>query len=127
MALNVRAFFPDSEIYSSGAITIRDVSQPLTLQIVPETGNPYDIKIIFSRVEGKDGSVTWAVAEKGLDITIINFDSPWGLTMHYPVPLGTYGGRSLLLDFVVYTLGDQPASAPKLFCYTLRTGSLSDG
>jgi hypothetical protein len=127
MTLNVRAFFPDSEIYSSGAITIRDIPQSLTIQMSPETGNPYDIKITFSHVEGKDSTVNWAVAERGLNINIINFDSAWGLTTHYPVPLGTYAGRSLLLDFVVYTLGNQPASAPKLFCYTLRAGSPSDG
>ena len=106
-SLKVRAFFPDSEIYSSGAITIRGIPhpQPLTIQIIPETGNPYDIKITFSYLEGKDSAVNWAVVEGGLNIDIINFNSPWGLTTHYPVPLGTYGGRSLLLDFVVYTVG----------------------
>jgi hypothetical protein len=76
MTLNVRASFPDSEIYSSGAITIRG-HQPLTLQIVPSTGNPYDIEISFSKIEGKEGSVRWTVVDKGLDIDIINFDSPW--------------------------------------------------
>jgi hypothetical protein len=123
--LTVRTFFPDSEIYSSGAITIRDFQKPLTIQILPpETGVPYDIKVTFSRIEGKDGSVDWSIADRGLNLNLINFDSPLGLTMHNPVPLGTYDGKPLLLDFVVYTLGDS-ATAPKLFCYTLRAGSLS--
>jgi hypothetical protein len=91
--LSVRAFFPDSEIYNSGVVTIRDIRQPLTIQILPETGNPYDIKITFTYVEGKDSSVNWTIAKSGLNIDIINFNSPWGLTMHYPVPLGTYAGR----------------------------------
>jgi hypothetical protein len=127
MALTVRAFFPDSEIYSSGVITIRDILKPLTIQIIPEMGNAYDIKLTFLRIEGKESWVNWVVAERGLDIDIINFDSSLGLTMHHPVPLGTYGGRPLLLDFVVYTLGNEPATAPKLFCYTLRAGTLSHG
>jgi hypothetical protein len=79
-ALRVRAFFPDSEIYASGVVTIRDIRLPLTIQILPETGSPYDIKIIFSYLEGKDSSVNWSVAEKGLNIDIINFNSSWGLT-----------------------------------------------
>src|ERR1700730_3395105 len=94
MPVTVRTFSSKSEIYSSGAITVRDL-QPLIIQITAETGAPYDIRLIFSRIEGQEGgSVKWAVAESGgMDISIVNFDSPYGLTMHAPINVGHYEGK----------------------------------
>jgi hypothetical protein len=127
MPVTVRTFFSESEIYGSGAITVRDL-QPLTIQIIPVTGNPYDIRLIFSRLEGQEGSVQWTVAESGgINITIVNFDSTYGLTPYGPINVGYYEGREILLDFIIYTLGHEPRTSPKLFCYTLRAGNLADG
>jgi hypothetical protein len=115
--------FPGSEIYSSGAIVVRD-RQPLTLEINPldsPLNERYEVRLRFSTIEGQEGGVKWEhSANGGLDLDIINFDSPLGVTTHTPINVGSYQEREILLDFVVYALGEP--TAPKLFCYTLRSG-----
>jgi hypothetical protein len=129
MPITVKTFFleTESEIYSSGAITVRH-RQPLKIQMTPDEGDPYIIRLIFSFMEGQNSSVKWAISENGeMTINITNFDSPYGLTTHEALNIGYYQGREILLDFIIYTLGNEPRTAPKLFCYTLRAGNLSDG
>src|SRR6266700_5500720 len=123
MPLIVRASLPEGEIYSSGAITIRDL-KPLTLLLMSAIGEtPYEIRLIFEKDEKHFSEVRWeALKSGGMEIRIRNFDSPMGLTPLGPINIGSYEGREILLDFVIYTLGD-PKNAPKLFCYTLRAGN----
>jgi hypothetical protein len=85
----------------------------------------YKITLAFSVAENQQGSmVRWRSPETGaLNIDLINFNSPWGLTPHEPIIVGYYEGREILLDFAVYTLGNDPKTAPKLLFYTLHAGA----
>jgi hypothetical protein len=131
MFSSVRASFSGKEIYDSGTIIIRDLQQPITIEILPTVlgSAVYQVRLIFSRLESQQGSVVrWVSPETGvLLINMINFDSPWGLTPHEPITVGYYENLKILLDFAVYTLGDDPNTAPKLLFYTLHAGGAVDG
>jgi hypothetical protein len=131
MFSSVRVSFSGKEIYDSGTMIIRDLQQPITIEILPSVlgSAVYQVRLIFSRMESQQGSVVrWDSPETGvLLVSIINFDSPRGLTPHEPITVGYYESREILLDFAVYTLGNDPNTAPKLLFYTLHAGSAVDG
>jgi hypothetical protein len=126
MPLSVKTYISDQEIFHSGTIVIRDLCPVrLTLQS-NEDNDPYEIIINFAQNDAQESGVSWAslLSKRGIEITFANFDSPLGLTLHYPIRVGFFQGKLLLLDVVIYTLGDDPkAKPPKLFCYTLRAGA----
>jgi hypothetical protein len=124
MPLIIETYLSKREVYASGAITVRDL-EPITIRLKPEVSStPYDILIKFIYKEGQEASVGWSTSANGeINISIANFDSPWGLTLPQPIPIGTFNERPIFLDFVVYTLGNDPRGRPpKLFCYTLLLG-----
>src|SRR5437764_10195533 len=96
MPVDVRMSFPGSEIYSSRAIVVRD-RQPLTIEIIPPNSplnERYEVRLHFSTIEGQEGGVKWEhSANGGLDLNIINFDSPLGVTTHTPINVGSYQER----------------------------------
>jgi hypothetical protein len=126
MSLSIKPHFADDEIFDSGAIVIRDLS-PLTLTLTSsELTELYDIVIHFVHIEGGNGRIDWTVPipNKKIEVTLTNFDSPYGLTLHNPIPIGLFKDKPLLLDIIIYTLGNDPKTKPpKLFCYTLRAGA----
>jgi hypothetical protein len=132
MSLTITSYLSENEIYGSGSITVRDL-QPLTIEIRSGIlAPPYKINIVFLTKEGEDAGVHWETLQThgiqiplqthGIQINIVNFNSPMGLTIHSPINIGSFEGKEILLDFVVYTLGDDPSRAPKLFCYTVLLG-----
>jgi hypothetical protein len=127
MTLNIKASFPQGEIYNSGVILFRDLEKKLTLSITPaeiSNASTYHVYIKISHIEGQDSTAKWTgSSDGGFNLEIVNFDSPYGLTLHNPVIIGSYNGRQVLLDFVVYRLGNYTTS-PRMFCYTLRSGDL---
>jgi hypothetical protein len=117
----VETFLSEKEVYSSGAITVRNL-EPVNIQLRPEANSPpYKVLVKFFWREGQEISVGWSsLPDRSMEISIINFDSPWGLTIHRPIPIGTFNEKRIFLDFTIYTLGSDPKSLPpKLFCYTL--------
>jgi hypothetical protein len=126
MPLSVKTYISNQEIFDSGAIVIRDLS-PVRLTLQSHDDNdPYEVIINFLQNDQQESGVSWTslLSKRGTEITFTNFDSSSGLTLHYPIPIGFFQGKPLLLDVVIYTLGDDPkAKPPKLFCYTLRAGA----
>jgi hypothetical protein len=125
MTLKIIASFPEGEIYSSGTIIFRDLDKPLDISITPEIGSqsPYHVRVKLLHIEGEVTSVRWTSSDdRVFNLDIINFDNPYGLTLHHPVVIGSYEQRQVLLDFAVYTLGNYPRSSPRMFCYTIRQG-----
>jgi hypothetical protein len=122
----IKTYVSEQEIFSSGAIVVRDLdSIQFKLQSQIDS-HPYEILIKFTRIENNESGVSWSSSLIRTEITFTNFDSPSGLTTYAPLPVGFFRGKPLLLDVVIYTLGnDLRLKPPKLFCYTLRAGGQS--
>jgi hypothetical protein len=123
--LFIKTYVSEQEIFSSGAIIVRD-SDPIKFKLQTQIDtDPYEILVKFTWREENGSGVLWSssLVNNRTEITFNNFDSPSGLTLHNPIPVGFFRGRPLLLDVVIYTLGNDPKlKPPKLFCYTLRAG-----
>jgi hypothetical protein len=68
MSFDVKVSFPGREIYDSGLIIVRDLEQPVTIQIRPKTigSTPYNIRLLFAKGEERDGSmVSWTISQDG--------------------------------------------------------------
>jgi hypothetical protein len=122
----IKTYVSEQEIFSSGAIVVRNLD-PIQFKLQSQIdSNPYEILIRFMRTENNESNVSWSSSLIRTEITFTNLDSPSGLTTHAPLPVGFFRGKPLLLDVVIYTLGNDPRlKPPKLFCYTLRAGGQS--
>lgn len=112
---NIR-YSDNNLILDSGSLLAFSSTSDIQFDIKMSEHFSFNLTFKFESNGKKEYDIKSSIQGNNIVITCINFDNPLGTGTNKPLPLATFGGKQIFLNFWVYGLGNN--SARKII-YTL--------